>query len=375
MLKQYPFYIKATVVLLGLTLFVYALINLRDILVPISFALMLAILLNPFVNLLEKKGVSKVWSIMIALSVSIAAILSIAYFITAQMASFSDQLPILKQKLTDLLYRAEYFANNKYKVDYARQNQLLNDAQAKIKPLLGQTLGTVAGVVGMFFLLPVYSFLFLFYKTLILNFLYEIFAEKNSQEVNIVLSQTRTAIQSYMVGLLLEAIIVAAMNVVALLVLGVQYAVLLGVLGALLNVLPYIGGIIAIALPVLIATITKDGFQTQLGILIAYTIIQFIDNHFLVPFIVSSKVRINAMVSIIIVLLGGAAWGISGMFLSIPFIGVLKILFDHIPEMKPWGKLLGDEIPTRHKGQLWLRKKRPAISEEIVADAEKKTAN
>lgn len=376
MLKKYPFYIKSTVVLFGLTLLVYALINLRDILVPISFALMLAILLNPVVNWLEQKKIPKIWSITIALVLSIMLIVGIAYFITSQMANFSDQLPVIKKKFGELLAKGQYLAGNKFNINYDKQNQLISDAETKVKPMLGETLGSVVGVIGMFFLLPVYSFLFLFYKTLILNFLYEVFAEKNSQEVNVVLTQTKKAIQSYMVGLLLEALIVAAMNVAALLILGVQYAVLLGVIGAMLNVLPYIGGIIAIALPLIIATITKDGYHTQLGIIIAYVIIQFIDNHYLVPVIVSSKVRINAMISIIIVLLGEAAWGISGMFLSIPFIGVLKILFDHIPEMKPWGKLLGDQIPTRHKGQVWLKNKKPSsVSEKIVDKTEQKKAD
>jgi hypothetical protein len=100
--------------------------------------------------------------------------------------------------------------------------------------------------------------------------------------------------------------------------------------------LPYIGGLIAIALPVLMATVTKDGYSTQLGVIVAYLVIQFIDNNILVPRIVSSKVQINALISIIVVLLGGALWGISGMFLSIPFIAVLKIVFDRIDDLKPW---------------------------------------
>ena len=167
-----------------------------------------------------------------------------------------------------------------------------------------------------------------------------------------------------MVGLLLEALVVAVMNSVALLLLGVDYAILLGVIGALLNMLPYIGGIVAIALPVIIASVTKDGFSTQLGILGAYSLIQFIDNNFLVPFLVSSRVKINALVSVVVVLLGGALWGVAGMFLSIPFVAILKIIFDRLPEMRPWGKLLGDEVPTRHKGEIWrLRRKR---KQEVV---------
>ena len=165
------------------------------------------------------------------------------------------------------------------------------------------------------------------------------------------LKQVKGAIQSYMYGLLIEGLIVAALNTLALVILGVPYAILLGILGAILNVLPFVGGVIAIALPVIVATITKDGFNTQIGIIISYIIIQFADNHFLIPYIVSAKVKINALISIVAVLLGGAVWGLSGMFLSIPFIGVLKIIFDRIPEMKPWGRLLGDEVPVHRPGR------------------------
>ncbi|MNL62229.1 hypothetical protein D3C87_1862320 [compost metagenome] len=87
-------------------------------------------------------------------------------------------------------------------------------------------------------------------------------------------------------------------------------------------------------------------------IIAAYSVIQFLDNNIFVPRIVSSKVQINALISIIIVLLGAALWGIPGMFLSIPFIAVLKIIFDRITGLKPWGKLLGDTVPTEHMGQL-----------------------
>jgi predicted PurR-regulated permease PerM len=116
-------------------------------------------------------------------------------------------------------------------------------------------------------------------------------------------------------------------------------------------------------------SITRGGYEMQLGVIAAYGLIQFIDNQFIVPYIVSSKVRINALISIVAVFMGGAAWGVSGMFLSIPFIGVIKIIFDRVPELKPWGKLLGDEVPIRHKGQIWNRKKKSAASAKIVEGA------
>ncbi|MEO6220586.1 MAG: AI-2E family transporter, partial [Ginsengibacter sp.] len=260
-----------------------------------------------------------------------------------------------------------------YSLSLEKQNRWVSEAGSNLKPLIGQTLGTVLGSLSVIILLPIYIFLILFYKTLILNFLFEVFAEHNSLKVANVLKETKGAIQSYMIGLLLEAIIVAALNSTALILLGVRYAILIGVIGAILNILPYIGGLIAIALPILIATMTMDGFTTQIGIIVAYLVIQFIDNNILVPRIVSSKVKINALVSLVIILLGGAIWGVAGMFLSIPFIAVLKIIFDRVPELKPWGKLLGDHVPVYHKGQLWSFRshRRKSLSENITADVEK----
>jgi predicted PurR-regulated permease PerM len=354
---------KATVVLFGLTLLVYALLNLKGVLVPLAFSALLAILLNPLVNRLQQKKVPRVVAIVLALLLSLIVIAGIGYFLSSQIASFSDQLPLLKKKFADLLLQLQQEAKHRFGWNMQKQHEMINDAQTKIQPLVGQTLGTLAGSLFMMFLLPVYTFLFLYYKNLLVNFIFEVFAEKNSKEVGVVIAQTRGAIQNYMVGLLLEALVVAVLNSIALLLLGVDYAILLGVLGAILNVLPYIGGIVSTALPVIIASLTKDGFQTQLGIIAAYLAIQFIDNHFLVPFLVSSRVKINALISIVIVLLGDTLWGVPGMFLSIPIIGVLKIIFDRIPELKPWGKLLGDEVPTRHKGQMRGRKPAPAATE------------
>ena len=365
--KQYPFFIRSTVTLFGLILLTYALINLRDILVPIAFSVIIAILLNPLVNKFKSKKIPHVFSIMIAMLLAILAFCAILFFLSSQIAGLADNMPLLKTKFVSILSQLQQWLQFKFGLSIRRQVQLLNDALNNSKAMLGQTVGSALGTLAVFFLLPVYVFLLLFYKALILNFLYEVFAEENTRQVGDILNQTKSAIQSYMVGLLLEALIVAILNSTALMILDVEYAILLGVIGAILNMIPYLGGLIAIALPVLMATVTKDGFSTQFGIIVAYGIIQFIDNNILVPRIVSSKVQINALFSILVVLLGGALWGVAGMFLSIPSVAIVKIIFDRIDELKPWGKLIGDEVPTRHKGQIWLkRRKKPSVAEKIV---------
>ena len=367
--KKFPFYFRSTITLFGIILFVFVLYTVRGIMVPLAFALMISILLNPLVNKLQQKKINRIAAIAIALLAAMILIAGLMVFISSQIAGFTENMPVLQQKFSVMFHQLQLWLQRNYSLSLSKQSELISETGESLKPLIGQTLGSVLGALSVIVLLPIYIFLMLFYKTLILNFLYEIFAEKNSNQVSNVLKETKNAIQSYMVGLLMEAIIVAILNSTALLILGVPYAILLGVIGALLNVLPYIGGIVAIALPVLIVTITKDGFTTQIAVIIAYAVIQFIDNNILVPRIVSSKVKINALVSLVIVLLGGAVWGVSGMFLSIPFIAVLKIIFDRVDGLRPWGKLLGDEIPLHHKGELWGRRfgrRKESLSENIV---------
>lgn len=346
-----PFYIKAPVIMLGLVITVFILYILRDVLVPLAFAGFIAILLNPLNNRLQRK-LPKVLSITLTLFIAIVVVLGLLYFLSTQVAHFFDDVDAISAKCRQLLAEIQGWLETRFGISSAKQAEMVNDAANSSKAMVGQTLNGLLGILSVVFLIPVYVFLLLFYKTLILNFLFEVFSEENQKKVGEILQATKTAIQSYIVGLLIETSIVAVMNSVALLALGVPNAILIGVIGAILNLLPYIGGIVAIALPVIMATLTKDGFTTQLLIIGAYAVIQFIDNNILVPRIVSSKVEINALISIIIVLMGAALWGISGMFLSIPFVSVLKIIFDKIDGLKPWGKLLGDTIPTQHMGQL-----------------------
>ncbi|MBS7566397.1 AI-2E family transporter [Mucilaginibacter sp. Bleaf8] len=358
--RKYPFFLQATVILFGLILFVYVLNSLADILIPLAFAAFIAVLLNRLVNKLQKVGIPKVFSIILSMLLALIVIAGLFYFLSSQIASFSDTLPTLKAKFAQIVNDLKNYVYAHFGVDTQRQATFVKDTMNNSKALVGKTINTVLGTLSVVFLIPVYVFLMLLYKTLIINFLFEVFSEENSIRVAEILQETKAAIQSYIIGLLTETLIVAVMNSIALMILDVKYAILLGVIGALLNMLPYIGGIIAIALPILMATVTKDGYSTQLGVIAAYLFIQFIDNNILVPRIVSSKVQINALISIVIVLMGGALWGISGMFLSIPFIAVLKIVFDRIDDLKPWGKLLGDNVPTRNIGHIWLRRQQRA---------------
>jgi len=185
----------------------------------------------------------------------------------------------------------------------------------------------------------------LFYHPLLIDFVHKLFGTGNQSRVSEVVSQTKTVIQRYLIGLIIETAIIAALETVTLLILGIEYAILLGIIGALLNLIPYIGGLVAVAIPMMVALVTKTSGWYAIYVLAIYYFIQLVDNNYIVPKIVASKVKINALFSIIAVIIGNALWGIPGMFLSIPLLAIVKLIFDNIEPLKPWGFLLGDTMP------------------------------
>ena len=353
---EYPFYIKLPAILLGLVLGVWILFILGDILVPLAFAVLISILLNPLYTKFESI-MPKVPAILLTLLIAIVVIAGLFYFLSTQIAVFLESLPLIKQKLAKILVELQYWATDKFGINIKKQVDALNAGlSGGGGDMLKNTVGPVLTFISVVLLLPTYVFLMLYYKTLNLDFLFQIFSEKHSLRVAEILSQTKSAVQSFMQGLMLETIIVCALNSIALVIIGVPSAIVIGVIGGILNLIPYIGGLIAIALPVLMVTISQEGFSGQFAVIVAYLVIQFFDNNILMPRVVSSKVQVNALISIVGVLLGGALWGVSGMFLSIPLIGVLKIVFDRVDGMKPWGSILGTEVPSEHIGLIWQKR-------------------
>jgi predicted PurR-regulated permease PerM len=163
--------------------------------------------------------------------------------------------------------------------------------------------------------------------------------------------------------LLTETSIVAVLNIIGLLIIGAPFAFLLGLISAILNLIPYIGGLVALVLTALIIFANTASISTALYSVVVFMIVQLVDNNFLVPRIVASRVKLNALISILGVLIGGALCGISGMFLSIPIIAICKVIFDKIEDLQPWGKLFGDDIPTTMVLKNVFRRRRKTITE------------
>jgi len=355
-----PFYAQASLSFIGIIALFTILYVARGILVPLVFAIIIAIVLHPVVNFFAEKKINRILAIVITLSLTVIFIAAIGFLIVSQVSRLSESLPALIEKFTETFNKAVIWASGYLDINPQKiyvwitetKNEFLNTSGAA----LGKTLISIGGILIALLLVPVYVFFILFYQPLIINFIHKLFVTNQQSKVNKIITQSKTVIQRYLVGLIMEAVIMAVLNTSALLIIGIDYAFLLGILIALLNIIPYIGGLIGVLLPVMIALATKSSAWYAVYVMLAYYVIQIIDNNYIVPIIVSSKVKINALFSLIVVFVGNALWGIPGMFLSIPVLAIVKLILDHIEQLEPYGFLLGDTMPPLIKIKPLIKK-------------------
>ncbi len=346
---KFPFYAQASLICIGIFAFATMLFIGRSIIVPLIYSTIIAMVLSPAVKFLVRKGLNRGLAISLILLLLILISILFITVLSSQMIQLSESFPQFIEKFDQLMKQSTAWASENFNISPRKINSWIAVRKAEMlsgsSSAIGQTLINTGNVLVVLVLIPVYVFMILYYQPLLVEFIHKLFKSANHGEVNNMLTSTKKIIQSYLVGLLLEAAIVATLNSATLLLLGIDYAILLGVLGAILNVIPYLGGLIAVALPMMVALATKESSSYSLLVLAAYFVIQLIDNNYIIPKVVASKVKINALISIIVVIIGGALWGIPGMFLSIPLTAVIKLIFDNIESLKPWGYLLGDTMP------------------------------
>jgi predicted PurR-regulated permease PerM len=346
---KFPFYAKISLVCIGLFAFIAGLFITKNIIVPIIYSTIIAIVLTPMVDFLVRKKMNRLMAITFTMMLVIGATVLFISILSTQLMQLSESSPILVEKFQRLLHQTVVWTSNNAGISIRKINLWVTAKNTEIvqemSSDIGQTLiHTGSGLIALI-LIPVYIFMILYYQPLLLEFIHKLFRSNHQNKVSEVLSATKRIIRSYLVGLLLEAAIIATLNSVSLLIIGIDYAILLGVIGAIVNIIPYIGGVIAVVLPMIIAFVTKSSITYPLLVLVVYVLIQFIDNHYIIPKIVASKVKLNALISVIAVLAGGALWGVPGMFLSIPLTAIIKVVFDHIETLEPWGFLLGNVVP------------------------------
>jgi predicted PurR-regulated permease PerM len=325
-----------------------------------------AILLHPIAQFLKLKlRFPHVLAVIIVVILFVLVFIGLFVFLSYQISDFAEDFDKIEKNLNIHLSNIQVYIRDTFNLSSREQKEYLDtateDSLEKGKQMLSTTLMSFTDTLVNLTLIPVYTFLILLYRTHFLMFLSKLVNNENHQKLKDILTNIRLAINSYIVGLIIELILVATMTTIGLMLIGVKYAILLGVMTGILNLIPYIGILLAGILSI-VATLTgTPDLSIITGVIVVTVVVQLIDNNILVPVIVSSKVEINPFISIISIIIGGAISGVSGMFLALPILAVLKVIFDRIDALEPWGYLMGDHLP---KTYTWRNIKLPLFDSE-----------
>jgi predicted PurR-regulated permease PerM len=332
----------------------------KPLLIPFTLAILLAMLMAPLCRWLDNKGWNRALSsgfcVFIILIVFVLSITVLA----AQFASFIKDLELIEQRTTELLATIQQFVENRFGISVEEQSQFIksnktegNLVQPYLKKLFTGTLQTFATLVFTIILM----FLFLYHKERYHTFFLKFAPGATPADKDQVLQSIKLVSQHYLVGRAFSIVGLFILYAIALLIIGINNALLLAGVAALFNIVPVIGPVFAALLPFVVALVTESSLQPAIWVLITFCLFQLLDNYYLTPHFLGGEVNLSAVATIIIMVCGGFIWGIAGMILFIPMFSIAKIIFDRIPGLQHYGYLIGNSgtRPSKKVNE-WFRK-------------------
>ncbi len=324
--------------LMVVALVITALILTKDIVMPMAFAALFSVVLLPIAKRFEQKT-GRIIAIIITLLCAFAAMGLIMWFVIAQLTSLVASLPNLEARFYDVINNLSESITSILNISTREQGQLMKDAIKNFSSFLGELLLSTSYLAYFFVQVPIYIFLFLLYRDRFKDFLLTLRPGSDLKWKD----EIQTVVRSYISGLTMVVVIAGVLNSIGLLILGIDYAIFFGFLSGALTMIPYVGITIGATLPTLMALVTKDSAWYAVGVIVVHAIVQFLEGNFITPKITGSKISINALAAIVALLVGGKVWGISGMILAVPAVGIFKILLSYSSDLKSLVILLGDE--------------------------------
>lgn len=319
----------------------------RPILLPLSFALLFSFLLLPISSKLEQWKVPRGLAIVISLIIAIAVVAGLLYFFYSQILMFVNDWPELSNEMTHKIETVNKWIHEKFNFTEYEQKTWLNERLKTAGESAGQVALGVFTATGTFVatvaLLPIFIFFLTYYRDKFSHFIKLVFKNGKDEHVLSIVQKVATISQKYIKGVIFVILILSILNSTGFLILGLRHAILFGVLLAFLNIIPYVGVMLGSILPITMALITEDQIGIAIGVAAVCIVVQFLENNFITPNVVGSSVSINPFTAIIALTTSALIWGVLGMVLVLPFVGMMKVAFDNIESLKPYGYLIGDE--------------------------------
>lgn len=346
LISNRTFFAQATACLLFFVLLGFILQYAAQVFVPLTFSFLLTFIVLPLSMRLEKIHFPQWLSAFTSIALIMLVMGCVIALLSYQISNLMTDLPTIQEKLNTKFLDFQKYIGQKWGLTVREQNTWL-DKQAKsstgsLNNVLMGFFSTTTTLIANIVLIPILSFFLLIYKERFKTFL-ELVDEKYHFHTRFIISEIGKVSQSYLKGVLIDVLILSILNFIGFWALGIDYALLFAILAAILNIIPYIGVLVGSIFPIILALVTKDSAWYAVGALGVCVVVQFLDNNFIGPKVIGSSVSINPLFSTIALLIGALIWGTSGMILAMPLAGMLKVVFDNMPEMQPYGYLMGEE--------------------------------
>lgn len=338
-------------------------------------AFFISLVLLPVFRFLMKYRVPEALAIVIPILLLALFLAGIIWFFSAQIGALVEDFPQIKKNVNTHLHSLSEWVSSVSHISTKEQVEFISKNTNDLMSFAGKQASGAAVTLSSIFvfvgLLPIYIYLILFYKDLMLRFIFMWFATDHHPKVKDAIYEAESIIKSYLVGLLIQVTYMTILLGGILMIIGIKHALLIGVIFAFLNLIPYVGALLGNIIGVLLTLTSSTELWPIVTVLGVIAAVQFIDNNILMPRIVGSKVKINALFSILGVVIGGNMAGVAGMFLAMPIIAVLKVIFDRTDMFKQWGVLLGDERPAKSPMTFPIFRKKTGVKTKEGAEKKK----
>lgn len=332
-------------ILLFLFLFIAGLVYARPFLVPLTFAVIVAMLFLPLCSWLESKGFPRVIAILMCIIILLGSISGVIWLLYWQISGLAENAGKIQENLMNRLEQARRFISNSFGISKERQKELIKDGQSP--GTISHTVSSLVSGLGVlltdFILFLVYLFLLLYYRVFLKRFILMWVPQKDRERTSDIIKNCRHVAQQYLGGLTIMIACLWVMYSIGFSLVGVKSPIFFAILCGLLEIVPFVGNLTGNLITMLMVIAQGGNFSMILGILLTYGIIQFLQTYLLEPLVVGAEVNINPLITIIGLVLGEMVWGIPGMVLAIPVMGITKIVCDNVEALRPFGYLLGRE--------------------------------
>lgn len=348
--------IVTSLIVVGIYFFILGVFEARSFLIPLTVAILLSMVMLPVTEKFESWGIPRGFSVLFSDLLILGFCVGLFFLIGIQVNNITENWPEYEKKLKPQIEQAQKYIEKKTGIPPEEQNQELKKTIENGKGQSGKAVGKFLSgfftTTGNFLLVFVYIFFFMYYRKKFKKSVLRFFPLEKREQAAEMLSDFGKVSQQYLFGRFILIIILAILYSIGLSISGVKHAVFISIIAAVLSLIPYIGNILGLILAILLGAITQGGAGGVIGVIITFSIAQFVESYILEPYVVGQRVDLNPAFTIIGVVAGGAVWGIAGMIIAIPLLGISKVVFDKIKALEPAGYLLGEE--GIDKGESWV---------------------